>query len=155
MPSDDARWALDELEKNVGPLPVCLVGHSLGGRAAVLAAAHPRVVGVVALNAWTYGTEHLALRGRRVLFAHGDEDRIAPLERALRAARSLGRTASVTFTVVKGGRHAMIRSSRTFERLTIRFVGAVLLGAAPTGAGEGEQYVEAERPAPGFAIEHA
>ncbi|NYJ02243.1 pimeloyl-ACP methyl ester carboxylesterase [Nocardioides thalensis] len=155
-PVDDALWALGQLEGELGPLPVCLVGHSLGGRAAVLAGTHPQVSGVVALNAWTYGNEHVRLPGRRVLFAHGDEDRIAPLERALKVASSLGRSARVTFTVVNGGKHAMIRSSRSFERLTIDFVTGALLGPAPAGTGaEEDNGVEAARPAPGFAIEHA
>lgn len=141
-PIDDARWALGEMERQVGRLPVCLVGHSLGGRAALLAADSPGVTGVVALNAWTYGTERVRLPGRDVLFVHGDRDRVAPLERALAVARALGRTAAVTFTVVEGGKHAMLRRSSTFDRLTVRFVRDVLLH--PADAAD-----------PGFALEHS
>jgi pimeloyl-ACP methyl ester carboxylesterase len=48
-PVDDVAWALDELERHADTLPpVALVGHSLGGRAALLAAADPRVVAAVA-----------------------------------------------------------------------------------------------------------
>src|SRR5689334_24858422 len=37
-PVDDARWALEQVRDRLGDLPVGLVGHSLGGRAALLAA---------------------------------------------------------------------------------------------------------------------
>lgn len=38
-PLDDVAWALAELgERRGDELPVCLVGHSLGGRAAILSA---------------------------------------------------------------------------------------------------------------------
>lgn len=139
-PVDDVRWALGELAKEHGALPVCLVGHSLGGRAALLAGEHRGVVGVVALNAWTYGTERVRLPGRDVLFVHGDRDRIAAPDRALSVARALGRTAKVTFTTVKGGKHAMLRRGGTFEGLAVRFVRDVL----QNGAGP---------PEPGFALE--
>ena len=36
-PVDDARWALGEIAQRYGDLPTSLVGHSLGGRAALLA----------------------------------------------------------------------------------------------------------------------
>src|SRR3954452_22230796 len=37
-PVEDVRWALSEIRSRYGdPLLVCLVGHSLGGRAALLA----------------------------------------------------------------------------------------------------------------------
>ena len=37
-PVRDAQWALDEMHDRLGvELPTCLIGHSLGGRAAVLA----------------------------------------------------------------------------------------------------------------------
>ncbi|TXS51035.1 alpha/beta fold hydrolase, partial [Streptomyces sp. t39] len=45
----DAARALDELAAACGSVPVVLVGHSMGGRAALSAAAHPQVRGVVAL----------------------------------------------------------------------------------------------------------
>ena len=38
-PVDDVTWALGETRSRLGGLPTCLVGHSLGGRAALLAAA--------------------------------------------------------------------------------------------------------------------
>ena len=46
-PVDDAIWALDEARSRLGGLPVALVGHSLGGRAALLAGSTPGVRAVV------------------------------------------------------------------------------------------------------------
>ena len=49
-PVDDVRWALEQTPEILRRrLPVCLVGHSLGGRAALLAAGEPPVAGAVAL----------------------------------------------------------------------------------------------------------
>ncbi|MFJ9944364.1 alpha/beta hydrolase [Streptomyces erythrochromogenes] len=51
-PVADVRRALDELRAAAGPIPVVLVGHSMGGRAALRAAEDPQVEGVVALAPW-------------------------------------------------------------------------------------------------------
>ena len=51
-PVMDVAWALGEVRARHGDLPVALVGHSLGGRAALLAADQPLVRSVVALNPW-------------------------------------------------------------------------------------------------------
>jgi pimeloyl-ACP methyl ester carboxylesterase len=49
-PVQDAQWALDQLADRHGcRLPTCLVGHSLGGRAAILTAGRAEVRSVVAL----------------------------------------------------------------------------------------------------------
>src|SRR5664279_4078212 len=54
-PVRDAKWALAEIARRLGQRPpACLVGHSLGGRGAVLAANQPEVVSVVALAPWVY-----------------------------------------------------------------------------------------------------
>ena len=63
-PVMDAAWALGELRERYGERPVALVGHSLGGRAALLAGDQPDVRAVVALNPWLYGDESVDLRGR-------------------------------------------------------------------------------------------
>jgi len=87
-PVDDAVWALEQLRERLGTgLPTCLVGHSLGGRAALLTAGHPDVRSVVALAPWVYETDGLQdLAGRRVLVVHGTDDRIAdPARSAARA----------------------------------------------------------------------
>jgi pimeloyl-ACP methyl ester carboxylesterase len=140
-PVDDVAWALAAVRERYGDLPVGLVGHSLGGRAALLAGGSPGVRSVVALNAWVYPTDAPDLRGRRVLFVHGSDDRIAEPARARAVARRLSSRAEVTWVDVPGGRHAMLRHGRTFEREAARFTAGALLqpgrlGRAAEGASE-------------------
>ena len=51
-PTVDARWALEEVRRAHGEVPVVLVGHSMGGRTSLRVADDPSVVGVVALAPW-------------------------------------------------------------------------------------------------------
>ena len=51
-PVPDARWALSQVRREHGSLPVVLLGHSMGGRTAAAVADDPNVVGVVALAPW-------------------------------------------------------------------------------------------------------
>ncbi|SDE01455.1 alpha/beta hydrolase [Nocardioides lianchengensis] len=127
-PVMDAHWALGEIRERLGRrLPTCLVGHSLGGRAALLAGSEPDVVGVVALNPWVYPTDGADLRGRRVLVVHGDADRIASPQRAAAVAERLARTTEVEWRTVPGGKHAMLRHGSVFERAAAEFVSDALL----------------------------
>ncbi|AWB94165.1 alpha/beta hydrolase [Aeromicrobium chenweiae] len=135
-PVDDVHWAIDQLREGFGSnLPIGLVGHSLGGRAAILAADRPEVRSVVALNPWVYPADgDIDLTGRRVLVVHGTDDRIASPERAAAAAGLLARTADVSFVRVAGGRHAMLRRHADFDRLAASFTAAALLpGRTPHG----------------------
>jgi pimeloyl-ACP methyl ester carboxylesterase len=76
-PVSDARWALSEVRRELGEVPVVLLGHSMGGRTSVHAAEHGSVVGVVALAPWFPPGEPVAgLAGRRLLAAHGRNDHI-------------------------------------------------------------------------------
>ena len=76
-PVADARWALEEVRRELGQVPVVLVGHSMGGRTAVHVADDPSVVGVVALAPWFPGGETVAgLAGKPLRAAHGRRDRI-------------------------------------------------------------------------------
>lgn len=127
-PVDDVRWALGILEARYGAgVPVCLVGHSLGGRAALLAGSAPAVRSVVALNPWVHPTDRVDLSGRRVLVIHGTDDRVASIDRAATVAERLARTADLTFMTVEGGRHAMLRRASDFERPAAEFAVATLL----------------------------
>lgn len=72
-PARDVRAVLDALP---GGSPVALVGHSMGGRAGLAVADHPRVRGVVGMAPWTPGGEPVgAVRGKTVVLAHGTWDR--------------------------------------------------------------------------------
>lgn len=128
-PVDDAHWALDRLVERYGPdVPVGLVGHSLGGRAALLAADHQAVRSVVALNPWLYPADaRRDLLGRQVLIVHGDADRIANPAHAAGVAADLQRSTSAAFVSVSGAKHAMLRRHDVFSGLAAEFTRAVLL----------------------------
>ncbi len=134
-PVDDVRWALGQAVDRFGPdLPVCLVGHSLGGRAALLAAGEGSVVSAVALNPWVYANEgRRDLTGRRVLIVHGADDRIARPTNSAAVARDLSRTADVGYVTVEGGKHAMLGRRSLFDGLAADFATATLLGRDPGG----------------------
>ena len=134
-PVDDAAWAVEQVAQRHGEdVPVCLVGHSLGGRAAILSAGLPSVRGVAALAAFVYPSDadRLGLVGRQLLFVHGLRDRIAPAERARQLASRLARGNTVGFILLRGGKHAMLRGHRTFEGAAADFVVATLLGRTPS-----------------------
>lgn len=127
-PVRDARWAMQQVQERYGDVPVCLVGHSLGGRAALLAGDDDNVASVVALNPWVYPTDRVDLHGRRVLFVHGDADRIAVPSRAQAVARALERTSDVSWLTVEGGKHAMLSRGGVFENAAADWATATLLG---------------------------
>jgi pimeloyl-ACP methyl ester carboxylesterase len=134
-PVDDVRWAVRELGARFGPeVPVGLVGHSLGGRAAILAATQPEVRTVVALAPWVYPNDgDRDLSGRHVLIVHGAQDRIARPANSAAVARALGRTADVGYVTIVGGKHAMLGHHAEFDGLAARFTAATLLGDPATG----------------------
>src|SRR6478672_7336671 len=125
-PLDDVAWALGRVRDLHGDLPGSLVGHSLGGRAALLAGGRHGVRSVVALNPWVHPTDDADLTGRRVLVVHGTEDRVADPERSATVARTLARTADVGYVSVPGARHAMLRHGSVFERAAAGFTRATL-----------------------------
>lgn len=133
-PVDDARWALGQVHARYGDgVPVALVGHSLGGRAAILASTHPSVASVVALNPWVYPDDGEGdFGGAEFLIVHGDADRIADPGRSASVGRDIARTAPAGYVSVAGGTHAMLRRHGVFSTLAADFTSAVLLGSAPS-----------------------
>ena len=121
-PVDDVHWALGRLRERYGDRPVALVGHSLGGRAAILAGGAVPVRSVVALSPWVYPDDDADLSGRRVLVVHGTDDRVASLQRVRSMVANLRRRTTVELREVPGGRHAMLRHGRAFETAATRFV---------------------------------
>jgi pimeloyl-ACP methyl ester carboxylesterase len=51
-PVQDLSDLLDDIRGGIGPVPVVLVGHSMGARAALRAAGHPSVAAVAGLAPW-------------------------------------------------------------------------------------------------------
>lgn len=131
-PVQDAVQALDDLADRYGDLPACLVGHSLGGRAAVRAAVQRETVrGVVALAPWVHADDGRGLRGRRVLVVHGSRDAVAPEARALAMARALADDNDVGVVRLEQAGHALVREQGVVDALAADFVRSVLLGRAP------------------------
>ena len=124
---NDVRWAIGQLRAEHGAdVPIVLVGHSMGGRAALRAGGDPQVAAVCALAPWTPPGEPVAhLRGQTVTVLHGRRDRWVPAhlsaDFALRA-REAG--ASVARFTAPGG-HSMLRGALRWHR----FVRDVVLGA--------------------------
>lgn len=76
-PVTDARRALAQVRRELGDVPVVLLGHSMGARTAAYVADDRSVVGVVALAPWWMPQDPVdALHGKRVLAAHGRSDKI-------------------------------------------------------------------------------
>lgn len=132
-PVDDTRRALAELAGLTGGIPVVLVGHSMGGRAALHAAGHPLVRAVVGLAPWWPPGEPVApLRGRDVLALHGGRDRVTSGEASwdlVRRARELDGTRAGALAVAGDG-HAMLRRAALWHHTTASAV-AAFLGSHP------------------------
>jgi dienelactone hydrolase len=117
----DVRWALDRLRDEHGTdVPIVLVGHSMGGRAALRAGGEPSVTAVCALAPWTPpGEPVMHLRDQTVALLHGRGDRWVPArlsaDFAVRARRAGARVARFE---IDGG-HTMVRRAarwHTFAR---------------------------------------
>jgi pimeloyl-ACP methyl ester carboxylesterase len=128
----DAEWALDQLARRFPGVPVVLVGHSMGGRAALGAAGAPNVVAVCALAPWLDGSDPVRqLDGRTVLIAHGDRERYTdPRESYAYALRAKQRGVRICRFDVPGGGHFMITRAREWHLIVYRFV-LGLLGVEP------------------------
>lgn len=121
-PVADALWALDQIDERLGPVPVVLAGHSLGGRAALRVAGHPSVRGVAALAPWLPPGEPLTqLADRNVLIAHGTSDRVTSLDASLSYAREAAVVARSVQTRRFPGGHAMLRGAGRWHQLVYRF----------------------------------
>ncbi|MFJ4716473.1 alpha/beta fold hydrolase [Streptomyces sp. NPDC088785] len=125
-PLHDADRALGELARLVGDVPVILVGHSMGGRAALRVAGAPSVAGVLALAPWCPDGEPVAqLRDRDLVVLHGDRDRVTdPVASRAFVARAAAAGARAEFRGVAGGDHAMLRHAGSWQRTA----GAVVAG---------------------------
>ncbi len=146
-PVDDVDWALGQVRNRFGSaLPVGLIGHSLGGRAALLAGDRAPVRSIVALAPWVYPNDRANLHGRQALIVHGSADRIARPASSATVARALAQTAPVGYVCVQGGKHAMLAKHAIFEALATDFTTATLLGDPVGGSVErvlaGERWID-------------
>jgi alpha-beta hydrolase superfamily lysophospholipase len=126
-PVGDLNEALDAIVAEFGSVPVVLVGHSMGARAAARAAGHPAVTAVAGLAPWLPPGEPAGqLAGRRVLLAHGSADTItSPAETwaFLERARAVTEVSAIE---VRDGDHAMLRRARQWHAIAAEFARAAL-----------------------------
>ncbi|MFJ8659352.1 alpha/beta hydrolase [Streptomyces sp. NPDC093795] len=124
----DAETALAALRERAGAVPVVLIGHSMGGRAALRAAGDPAVRGVVALAPWCPADEPVDhLGGRRLYLLHDETDRVTSARESwdfVRRARAAGADA-VGIPMPTGG-HAMLRCADLWHRRAAELTAALL-----------------------------
>jgi pimeloyl-ACP methyl ester carboxylesterase len=131
-PVHDARWALEEVRRRHGQVPVVLLGHSMGGRTAVHVLGDPSVVGMVALAPWLPDEPVAGARERRVLVAHGVVDRWTSPRQSrhwVEGARPLARSA--TFVSVLRSGHFLLRRAGLWTDLATGFA-LTTLGLEPS-----------------------
>lgn len=145
----DTERALDELRRTVGEVPVILVGHSMGARAALRAAADPAVSGVLALAPWCPPGEPVDhLGGTRIVVLHGDRDRVTDAGESadyVRRARQVAAQAGLV--LVRRGDHAMLRRGSDWHRAAASIV-ARLLRPGPVLEGLAGEACAADGPLP-------
>lgn len=127
-PAADVGRALSAVRSAHGPVPVVLLGHSMGARAALWAAGDPQVVGVVALAPWTPAGDPVdQLAGRAVMLAHGLADTVTdPAESHAYALRAKAVSERVCRFELPGSRHAMLPAAGDWHRLATAFALAAL-----------------------------
>ncbi|MFJ2744974.1 dienelactone hydrolase family protein [Streptomyces sp. NPDC087440] len=129
----DAEWAVEEVVRRYGDVPVGLVGVGMGGRAALRAAGHPAVGAVVAWAPWLpspVAEEPVRqLVGRRVLIVHGTQDEWAEPDLSLRLAERVKKANRDTcrFEVHSDG-HGLRQHRAEVRALTSDFVLGSLFG---------------------------
>ena len=134
-PVGDLTRLLDELRDEFGPVPVILVGHSMGARAALRAAGHPSVTAAAGLAPWLPPGEPVdQLAGRRILLAHGTADAVtSPADTWVYAERARALT-SVTEIEVRTGEHTMLWRAPLWHGLAAAFTCLSLGIPAPSGS---------------------
>lgn len=119
-PLADAQWALEQLTDRFPDVPVGIVGHSMGGRVALLIAGHPRVRIAVGLAPWLPAQEPVPdLAGARVVLVHGNRDRTTSATASARMVAALrDRGAPAGFVQVNRAGHAMLCRARLWHDLS-------------------------------------
>lgn len=120
-PVPDARWALDEARRELGEVPVVLLGHSMGGRTAVAVADDPSVAGVVALAPWLPADEPVGtLAGKHLAAAHGRSDKITSARQTQAFVRRAGSVAASTeFEDMGRVGHYLLRRIRAWNEFAV------------------------------------
>jgi alpha-beta hydrolase superfamily lysophospholipase len=126
-PVADVRWALAEIRAAHGEVPVVLIGHSMGGRAALRVVDDPAVCAVLGLAPWLpAGEPRLPLGRRRLLVAHGTADRWTdPVASREYVAASAAEGTPARWVPIADVGHFMLRDRRRWRDLTVDFVASL------------------------------
>lgn len=131
-PAQDAHWALEEIRRQHGDVPVVLLGHSMGGRAAVQVLGDPSVIGMVALCPWLPHEPVVGARGKKVVIAHAIVDRwTSPRETDEWAAAARKLASTLLYVRVRRTGHFMLRRSGLWSDLASGF-SVTWLGGHPS-----------------------
>jgi pimeloyl-ACP methyl ester carboxylesterase len=132
-PVQDLSELLDDVRGRYGPVPVVLVGHSMGARAALRAAGHPSVVAVAGLAPWLPPGEPVGqLAGRSIMLAHGTADFVTSAAETWAYAERARPLTTVAEIEVRGGDHPMLRRASLWHALAAAF-SCLSLGVPPPG----------------------
>jgi alpha-beta hydrolase superfamily lysophospholipase len=120
-PVRDARLALADLHQEHPDLPIVLLGHSMGARAAAWVADSPGVVGVVGLAPWFPADDPVdALAGKHLVAAHGRRDRITSARASRRYVERAAAVAEEARFVDMGGLgHYMLRGAAAWNATAV------------------------------------
>jgi dienelactone hydrolase len=132
----DAEWAVREVRERHGDVPVVVVGHSMGGRAAMRIAGEDAVTAVVGLAPWLIpGEPQGQLAGRQLLVLHGTVDKTTSWRGSRQFVQDVRPLASGAGWIgLRGSGHGLLRRGRLVNELTAEFVLHVAFGAPVTGA---------------------
>jgi hypothetical protein len=126
-PVPDLSRILDDMSAKFGPVPLVLVGHSMGARAAIRVGGHPRVSAVAGLAPWLPPGEPVdQLTGRRVLLVHGNADGITPPCETWAYAERAREVTEVAAVEIRGGDHPMVRRARLWHEVAAEFARSAL-----------------------------
>jgi pimeloyl-ACP methyl ester carboxylesterase len=141
-PVADLTTVLDDIRLRSPGVPVVIVGHSMGARAAIRVAGHPAVIAVAGLAPWLPPGEPTGqLAGRRVLLAHGTADRITRPADTWAYAERARAVCDLTVIEIRGGDHPMIRRALLWHAIAAEFTRASF--GLPAGSGEAAVAVNA------------
>ena len=112
---------LDGIHARFGAVPVVLIGHWMGARAALRVAGHPVVIAVAGLAPWLPPGEMTGqLAGRRVLLAHGSADVVTSPGDTWAYAERARAVCDLTAIEVRRGDHPMLRRVRLWHAIAAR-----------------------------------
>lgn len=128
-PLADTRLALEQIAARHPGVPIGLLGHSMGGRAALHLADDERVTAIAALAPWVEPHDRArSHRGLSVLFMHGTLDRMTSPRASRAMANAMAELgADVTYDSVQGESHAMLRQAGRWHRESAAFLARHLL----------------------------